>query len=93
MYDSAQWNQVQLPLLLSTVEEQGPLLLLWVLVIAQQCIVRQSCMREEAIGTYVFFSCWSKNQMYTHEVQHRRDENHEWWLEATWEVVEACVYR
>ena len=43
-------------------------------------------MSEEAVVTYVF-----ENQMYTHEVQHRRDENHEWWLEATWEVVEAGV--
>ena len=50
-------------------------------------------MSEEACVTYVFFSCWLENQMYTHEVQHRRDKNHKWWLEATWEVVEASVYR
>ena len=68
LYDSAQWNQVQLPLLLSTLEEQGPLFLLWVLVIAQQCTVRKNCMSEEAVVTYVFFSCWLENQMYTHEV-------------------------
>ena len=48
-------------------------------------------MSEEACVTYVFFSCWLENQMYTHGVQHRRDENHEWLLEATWEVVEAGV--
>ena len=46
-------------------------------------------MSEEAVVTYLLFSCWSENEMYTHEVQHRRDENHEWWLEVTWEVVEA----
>ena len=31
--------------------------------------------------------------MYTHEVQHQRDGNHKWWLEATLEVVETGVYR
>ena len=55
MYDS---TQVQLPLLLSTLEEQGPLLPLWVLLIAQQCTIRQSCGEEmrvkaSAYGTQV----------------------------------------
>ena len=48
-------------------------------------------MSEAAVVTYVFFECWLENQMYTHEVLHRKDENHEWWLEAAWEVVEVGV--
>ena len=65
MYDSAQWNQVQLPLLFSTLEEQGSLLLLWVLVIAQQCTVRQSCMSEEAVVTCVLFMLVGELDVYS----------------------------
>ena len=45
-------------------------------------------MKEQAVRTRLFFSCL-KNQMYIHKVERHRDGNHEWWHEATLEVVEA----